>query len=156
MVRIRAWFMLKWQSNHNHNSVSPLKWQDLFVAGGKICFISFVMVSFENQIITAIKKIRNANRRPDAEKIFITITKESASNLTLDDVQQKLHEMQSSSKLRNTPYQSLDSYYLVQSGTGDAITSSGNFLWWSWYWLRYWPHRLSRNTYNDRYQGIFH
>ena len=51
------------------------------------------MDSFENQIISAIKKIRNANRRPDAEKIFKTITKESASNLTLDDIQQKLHEM---------------------------------------------------------------
>ena len=82
------------------------------------------MDSFENQIISAIKKIRNANRRPDAEKIFKTITKESASNLTLDDVQQKLHEMQSSSKLRNTQFQGLDSYYIVQSDTGDAITSS--------------------------------
>ena len=59
------------------------------------------MDSFENQIISAIKKIRNANRRPDAEKIFKTITKDSASNVTLDDIQQKLHEMQSSSKLRN-------------------------------------------------------
>ena len=47
------------------------------------------MDSFENQIITAIKKIR----RPDAEKIFEAITKESASNLTLDVVPQKLHEM---------------------------------------------------------------
>ena len=86
---------------------------DVFVAGGKICFYFIWMDSFENQIISAIKKIRNANRRPDAEKIFKTITKESASNLTLDDVQQKLHEMQSSSKLRNTPYQGLDSYYIV-------------------------------------------
>ena len=82
------------------------------------------MDSFENQIISAIKKIRNANRRPDVEKIFKTMTKESASNLTLDDVQQKLHEMQSTSKLRNTQYQGLDSYYIVQSATGDAITSS--------------------------------
>ena len=46
------------------------------------------MDSFENQIISAIKKIRNANRRPDAEKIFKTITKDSASNVTLDDIQQ--------------------------------------------------------------------
>ena len=51
------------------------------------------MDSFENQIITAIKKIRNAKRRVDAEKIFEAITKESASNLTLDAVQQNLHEM---------------------------------------------------------------
>ena len=86
------------------------------------------MDSFENQIITAIKKIKNTNTRPDAEKIFKTITKESASNLTLDDVQQKLHEMQSSYKLRNTPYQGLDSYYIIQSDTGDAITSSEDTL----------------------------
>ena len=85
------------------------------------------MDSFENQIISAIKKIRNAYTRPDAEKIFKTITKESASNLTLDDVQQKLNEMQSTSKLRNTPYHGLD-YYIVQSDTGDAITSSNDTL----------------------------
>ena len=78
--------------------------------------------------MSAIKKIRNANRRPDAEKIFKTITKESASNLTLDDVQQRLIEMQSSFKLRNTPHQGLDSYYIVQSDTGDAITSSDDIL----------------------------
>ena len=86
------------------------------------------MDSFENQIITAVKKIRNANRRPDAEKIFKTITKESASNLTLDDIRQKLNKMQSTSKLRNTPYQGLDSYYIVQSDKGDAITSNEDIL----------------------------
>ena len=86
------------------------------------------MDSFEYQIITAIKKIGNATRRPDAEKNFKTITKESASNPTLDDVQQKLHEMQSSFKLRNATYQGLDSYYIVQSDTGDAITSSEDIL----------------------------
>ena len=86
------------------------------------------MDSFENQIITAIKKIRNGNRRPDAKNVFKTITEESASNLTLDDVQQKLHEMQSSSKLRNTPYQGLDSYYIVQRNAGDEITSSEDIL----------------------------
>ena len=86
------------------------------------------MDSFENQIISAIKKIRNANRRPDAEKIFKTITKESASNLTLDDVLQELNEIQSSSQLRYTPYQGLDSYYIVQSDRGDEITSSDDVL----------------------------
>ena len=45
------------------------------------------MNSFGNQINTAIKKISKANRQPDAEKIFKTITKESASDLTLDEVQ---------------------------------------------------------------------
>ena len=86
------------------------------------------MDSFENQIITAIKEIRNANRRPYTEKIFKTITERSASNLTLDDLLQKLHEMQSSSKLRNTSYQGLDSYYIVERDTGDKITSSEDML----------------------------
>ena len=116
---------------------------DVFVAGGKICFILFVMDSFENQIITAIKKIRNANRRPDAEKIFKTITKESASNLTLDDIRQKLNKMQSTSKLRNTPYQGLDSYYIVQSDTGDAITSNEDIL-----------RTFCNETYIDRHTGL--
>ena len=39
----------------------------VFVAGSKMCCIFFVMDNFENQIITVIKKIRNANRRPDAD-----------------------------------------------------------------------------------------
>ena len=86
------------------------------------------MDSFENQIISAIKEIRNANRRPDTEKIFKTITERSASNLTLDDVLQKLHEMQSNSKLKNTSYQGLDSYYIVERDTGDKITSSEDIL----------------------------
>ena len=86
------------------------------------------MNSFENQINTAIKKISKANRQPDAEKIFKTITKESASDLTLDDVQEKLLEIQSSSKLRNAPYQGLDCYYIFQSDTDDAIRSRENIL----------------------------
>ena len=36
--------------------------------------------------------------------------------------------MQSSSKLRNTPYRGLDAYYIVQSDTGDANTSSKDIL----------------------------
>ena len=39
-------------------------------------------------------------------------------------MRQMLHKMQPRSKLRNTPYQSLEWQYLVQSDTGEAITSS--------------------------------
>ena len=35
-----------------------------------------------------------------------------------------LHKMQPRSKLRNTPYRSLEWQYLVQSDTDEAITSS--------------------------------
>ena len=86
------------------------------------------MDSFESQIITAIKKIRNSNKQPDAEKILRAITKDSGSKLTLDDIQQKLHNMQSSSNLRNIPYQDLDSFNIVQSDRGDVIASSDDIL----------------------------
>lgn len=66
------------------------------------------MNRFENYTITAINKIRSGNKRPDTEKIFETITKKSALNISLDDALQKLREMQSSSKLRNTSYQDLN------------------------------------------------
>ena len=36
--------------------------------------------------------------------------------------------MQSSSTLRNAPYQGLDSYYIVQSDTDDANTSGKDIL----------------------------
>ena len=39
-----------------------------------------------------------------------------------------LQDMQSGSKLINTPYRSLESSYLVESDTGDAITSSDDIL----------------------------
>ena len=68
----------------------------MFVARSKIVFILFATDSSENQIITAIKKIRNANRRPDVESIFKTITKESVSNLTLDSIQEKLNKLTAS------------------------------------------------------------
>ena len=83
------------------------------------------MNRLENQIITAINKIRNDNRR---QKIFETITKESASNIALQAAQQKLREIQSSSKLRNTPYQGLDSHYIVQIDTSVPVVSNSDIL----------------------------
>ena len=61
----------------------------------KLLSFTFTIDSFENQIITAIKKIRNDNRQSEAEKKSLkTIIKESASYIMLDDVQQKLPVMQ--------------------------------------------------------------
>ena len=60
----------------------------------KLLSFTFTIDSFENQIITAIKKIRNDNRQSEAEKKPLkTITKEFASYIMLDDVQQKLSDM---------------------------------------------------------------
>ena len=61
----------------------------------KLLSFTFTIDSFENQIITAIKKIRNDNRQSEAEKKSLkTIIKKSASYIMLDDVQQKLPVMQ--------------------------------------------------------------
>ena len=47
-----------------------------------------IMDSFSTQIIAAIKKIRTQKGRPDSAKIFKEIVKESATNITLEDIQQ--------------------------------------------------------------------
>ena len=71
------------------------------------------MDNFENQIIDAIKKIRDLRQRPDADRIFRTITKDAATNISLADVQQKIDQMISSSQLQNKPFQGMDSYYVL-------------------------------------------
>ena len=72
-----------------------------------------MMDNFENQIIHAIKKIRDFRQRPDADRIFRTITKDAATNISLADVQQKIDQMISSSQLQNKPFQGMDSYYVL-------------------------------------------
>ena len=47
------------------------------------------MDNFENQIFDAIKNIRDLRQRPDTDRIFRTITKDAATNMSLADVQQK-------------------------------------------------------------------
>ena len=49
-----------------------------------------MMDEFENQIIHAIKKIRDLRQRPDADRIFSTITKDAATNISLADVQKRI------------------------------------------------------------------
>ena len=43
---------------------------------------------FSTQILAAIKKIKTQKGRPDNDKIFKEIVKESATNFTLEDIQQ--------------------------------------------------------------------
>ena len=59
-----------------------------------------MMDNFENQIIHAIQKIRDLRQRPDVDRIFRTITKDAATNISLADVQQKIVQMISSSQLQ--------------------------------------------------------
>ena len=49
-----------------------------------------IMDSFSTQIVAAIKKIRTQKGRPDSAKIFKEVVKESATNITLEDIQQAL------------------------------------------------------------------
>ena len=71
------------------------------------------MDSFSTQILAAIKKIRTQKGRPDSDKIFKEIVKESATNFTLEDIQQALQHMVSDGKVINIPHKGLDSYFVV-------------------------------------------
>ena len=73
------------------------------------------MVSFSTQIVAAIKKIRTQKGRPDSAKVFKVVIKESATNITLEDIQQALQHMISHGKLINAPHKGLDSYYIVDT-----------------------------------------
>ena len=79
--------------------------------------ILFMMDNFENQIIDAIKKIRDLRQRSDADRIFRTITKDAATNISLADVQQKIDQIISSSQLQNNPFQGMGSYYVLSDST---------------------------------------
>ena len=46
--------------------------------------------NFENQIIHAIKKIRDLRQRLYVDRIFRTITKYATTNVSLADIQQKI------------------------------------------------------------------
>ena len=66
-----------------------------------------MMDNFENQIIHAIKKIRDLRQRPDAERIFRT--QMILQQICLVDVQQKIDQIISGSQLQNKPFQGMDS-----------------------------------------------
>ena len=59
-----------------------------------------MMDNFENQIIYAIKKTKDPRQRPDVNRIFRTITKDAATNISLADVQQKVDQIIPSSQLK--------------------------------------------------------
>ena len=71
-----------------------------------------MMDNFENQILDAIKKIRDLRQRPDADRIFRTITNSIATNISLADVQQKIDQTISSSQLQDKPFQGMDGLLL--------------------------------------------
>ena len=64
---------------------------------------------FSTEIVAAIKKIRTQKGRSYSNKIF-KVVRESATNITLEDIQQALQHMISNGKLLNIPHRGLDSY----------------------------------------------
>ena len=64
---------------------------------------------FSTQILAGIKKITTQKGRPDSDKILKEIVKESATNFTLEDIQQALQHMVSNGKVINIPHKGLDS-----------------------------------------------
>ena len=73
------------------------------------------MDSFSTQIVAAINKIRTQKGRPDIAKIFKEVVKESATNITLEDIQQALQHTVSDCKLINAPHKGLDYFYIVDT-----------------------------------------
>ena len=73
------------------------------------------MDTFSTQIVAAIEKIRTQEGRPDSGKILKEVVKESATNITLEDIQQALQHMVSECKLINAPHKGLDSYYVIDT-----------------------------------------
>ena len=70
---------------------------------------------FSTEIVAAIKKTRTQKGRPDSAKIFKEVVKETATNITLEDIQRALQHMVSDGKLINAPHKGLDSYYVVDT-----------------------------------------
>ena len=70
---------------------------------------------FSPYILAAIKKIRTQKRRLDSDKIFKEVVKESATNITLEDIQHALQYIVNKGKLTNTPHKGLDSYCAVDT-----------------------------------------
>ena len=83
---------------------------------------------FSTQILAAIKKIRTQKGRPDSDKIFKEIVKESATNFTLEDIQQALQHMVSDGKLINTPHKGLDSYYVVDTQSVKLLVTKASIF----------------------------
>ena len=74
-----------------------------------------IMDIFSTEIVAAIKKTRTQKGRPDSAKIFKEVVKETATNITLEDIQRALQHMVSDGKLINAPHKGLDSYYVVDT-----------------------------------------
>ena len=55
--------------------------------------LQLVMDIFSTQIVAAIKKIRTQKEKPDSDKIFKKVVKESPTNIRLEDIQQALQHM---------------------------------------------------------------
>ena len=64
-----------------------LRKTDVFFTERSTNYNQLIMDIFNTQIIAAIKKVKTQKGRPDGDKIFKEIVKESATNFTLGDIQ---------------------------------------------------------------------
>ena len=105
--------------------MSPSFQAHLRTFGRRTCFVlrevkysncnQLTMVIFSTPILAAIKNIRTQKGRPDSDKIFKEIVKESATKFTLENIQQALQHMVSNGKLINIPHKGLDTYYVLDT-----------------------------------------
>ena len=59
------------------------------------------------------QEYQRSQTKTDTDRIFRTITKDAAMNISLADVQQKIDQLISSSQLHNKLFQGMDSYYVL-------------------------------------------
>ena len=73
---------------------------------------------FECHIFQTIKDIRNQNRIPNINAIVKNIIRTNATNITAEDVKQKVDLLIAAARLKNMPTsQGLDSFYIIENST---------------------------------------
>ena len=83
---------------------------------------------FGEQVLDAISKISKRNTPPDLEIIFKHISSNSASNICMNDVKEKLQELIDISKIeKRTANQGFDSYFIINGETVLIAENQGIF-----------------------------
>ena len=83
---------------------------------------------FGEQVLDTISKISKRNTPPDLEIIFKHISSNSASNICMNDVKEKLQERMDNSKIeKRKVYHGLDSYFIINIATRMIAGNQGIF-----------------------------
>ena len=100
----------------------------LLVENWGIIIFYMIMDVLGEQVLDAILKIRKRNKRLGAETIFKHMSSNSASNICMNDVKERLPELIDISKIeKHKANQGLDSYFIINSETRLITENQGIF-----------------------------